>query len=66
MGSIVSKLHRRMPPYRLRDLTRTALLLRRLSETEMLCRGIAWIEAATRLASLNSLEVVLSKREVNE
>ncbi len=66
MGSIVSKLYQRMPPSRLRDLTRTALLLRQLSEAEMLLRGVAWIEIAMRLASHNSLEVVLSQRERNE
>jgi len=55
-----------MPPERLRDLTRTALLLRQVSETEMLRRGITWIETATRLASNSSLEVVLSQREGNE
>lgn len=66
MGSILSKLFQRMPPERLRDLTRTALLLRQLSETEMLRRGITWIETATRLASNSSLEVVLQQREGNE
>lgn len=66
MGSILSKLFQRMPPERLRDLTRTALLLRQLSETEMLRRGINWIETATRLASNSSLEVVLQQREGNE
>ncbi len=66
MGSIISNMCRRMPPHRLRDLTRTALLLRKISETEMLRRGINWIEEATRLASFNSLELILSQREQNE
>ncbi len=66
MGSIITDMCQRMPPGRLRDLTRTALLLRKLSETEMLRRGITWIECATRLASYNSLEGVLSQREGNE
>jgi len=55
-----------MPQGRLRDLTRTALLLRKLSETEMLLRGVIWIEEATRLASYNSLELILSQRKQNE
>jgi hypothetical protein len=66
MGSIITDMCQRMPPDRLRDLTRTALLLRQLSETEMLRRGITWIEFATRLAWYNSLEGVLSQREGNE
>lgn len=63
MTSLVAEMCRRMPPDRLRDLTRTALLLRRLSEAEMFRRGIAWIEEATRLASNSSLGVTLSQRE---
>ena len=66
MGSIVFNLCHRMPQGRLRDLTRTALLLRNLSETEMLLRGVIWIEEATRLASYNSLELILFQRKQNE
>ena len=51
MGLSVAKMLKRIPQDRLRDITRTALILRRLSEEEMLRQGIAWIEEALWLAS---------------
>lgn len=51
MGLSVAKMLQRIPKDRLRDITRTALILRRLSEEEMLRQGIAWMDEALWLAS---------------
>jgi len=41
---------KRIPKVRLRDIVRTALMLRSLTEEEMLRRGLAWIDEALRIS----------------
>ncbi len=66
MGLSVAKILKRIPKDRLRDITRTALILRRLSEEEMLRQGLAWIDKALWLASQNELLDSLELRRTSK
>lgn len=51
MGRSLQMRTNRLSDERLRDITRTALVLRQVPNEEMLRRGLAWMDEALQIAS---------------